>query len=80
MRNETLAEGERRLLQVGQAGIEEITYRTVLENGIQVSRSIVRRVTIRAPTPEIIMVGTQGSFTLVPISGTVAYSTAATPG
>jgi hypothetical protein len=73
VRNETLAEGERRLLQVGQAGIEEITYRTVLENGIQVSRSVVRRVTIRAPTPEIIMVGTQGSFTLVPISGTVAY-------
>jgi Tol biopolymer transport system component len=73
VRNETLAEGERRLLQVGQAGVEEITYRTVLENGIQVSHSIVRRVTITAPVPEIIMVGTQGSFTLVPISGTVAY-------
>ncbi|MEP7356195.1 MAG: G5 domain-containing protein [Anaerolineales bacterium] len=73
VRNETLAEGERRLLQVGQAGIEEITYRTVLENGIQVSRSVVRRVTLSAPVPEIIMVGTQGSFTLVPITGTVAY-------
>jgi hypothetical protein len=73
VRNETLAEGERRLLQVGQAGIEEITYRTVLENGIQVSRSIVRRTILKAPVPEIIMVGTQGSFTLVPISGTVAY-------
>jgi hypothetical protein len=73
VRNETLAEGERRLLQVGQAGVEEITYRTVLENGIQVSRSVVRRVTLSAPVPEIIMVGTQGSFTLVPISGTVAY-------
>src|SRR6185436_3708264 len=73
VRNETLAEGERRLLQVGQAGVEELTYRTVLENGIQVSRSIVRRVTLSTPVPEIIMVGTQGSFTLVPISGTVAY-------
>jgi hypothetical protein len=73
VRNETLAEGERRLLQVGQAGVEEITYRTVLENGIQVSRSVVRRVTVTAPIPEIIMVGTQGSFTLVPISGTLAY-------
>ncbi len=73
VRNETLAEGERRLLQVGQAGVEEITYRTVFENGIQVSRGIVRRLTLSAPVPEIIMVGTQGSFTLVPISGTVAY-------
>ena len=73
VRNEALAEGERRLLQVGQPGVEEVTYRTVLENGIQVSRSLVRRVTVSAPTPEIIMVGTQGSFTLVPITGTLAY-------
>jgi WD40 repeat protein len=71
--NEALPAGDRRLLQVGQPGIEEVTYRTVLENGIQISRSEVRRVTITAPTPEIIMVGTQGSFTIVPISGTLAY-------
>jgi hypothetical protein len=71
--NEALPAGDRRLLQVGQPGAEEVTYRTVLENGIQVSRSEVRRVTITAPTPEIIMVGTQGSFTIVPISGTLAY-------
>jgi hypothetical protein len=67
------AEGERRLLQVGQSGIEEITYRTVFEDGVQVSRSIIRRVIVANPVPEIIMVGTQGSFTLVPISGTLAY-------
>jgi resuscitation-promoting factor RpfB len=73
VRNEALPAGDHRLLQVGQPGTEEITYRTVLENGIQVSRSEVRRVTITAPTPEIIMVGTQGSFTIVPISGTLAY-------
>ncbi len=71
--NEALPAGDHRLLQVGQPGTEEITYRTVLENGVQVSRSEVRRVTITAPTPEIIMVGTQGSFTIVPISGTLAY-------
>ncbi|MCC6187492.1 MAG: G5 domain-containing protein [Anaerolineales bacterium] len=65
--------GERRLLQVGQTGLEELTYRTVFEDGIQVSRSIVRRVIVTNPVPEIIMVGTQGSFTLVPISGTLAY-------
>jgi resuscitation-promoting factor RpfB len=73
VRNEALPAGDQRLLQVGQAGAEEVTYRTVLENGIQVSRSEVRRVTLTPPTPEIIMVGTQGSFTIVPISGTLAY-------
>ncbi len=71
--NEALPAGDQRLLQVGQPGTEEVTYRTVLENGVQVSRSEVRRVTIAAPVPEIIMVGTQGSFTIVPITGTLAY-------
>jgi hypothetical protein len=66
-------EGERRLLQVGQPGIEEITYRTVFEDGVQVSHSIIRRVIVTNPLPEIIMVGTQGSFTPVPITGTLAY-------
>jgi hypothetical protein len=73
VQNEEVPEGERRLLQVGQPGREELTYRVVFEDGVQVSRSIVRRVTLTEPVPEIIMVGTQGSFTLVPISGTLAY-------
>jgi hypothetical protein len=38
-----------------------------------VSRSVVKRVTLTNPVSEIIMVGQQGSFTLVPISGTLAY-------
>jgi hypothetical protein len=71
--NASQPEGERRLLQVGQTGVEEVTYRTVFEDGVQISRSIVRRVIVTNPVPEIIMVGTQGSFTLVPISGTLAY-------
>lgn len=71
--NEGLPAGERRLLQVGQTGSEELTYRTVFEDGVQVSRSVVRRVTLTLPVAEIIMVGRQGSFTLVPISGTLAY-------
>ncbi len=71
--NEGLPAGERRLLQVGQTGTEELTYRTVFEDGVQVSRSVVRRVTLAGPVSEIIMVGQQGSFTLVPISGTLAY-------
>ncbi len=71
--NEGLPAGERRLLQVGQTGTEELTYRTVFEDGVQVSRSVIKRLTLTNPVAEIIMIGQQGSFTLVPISGTLAY-------
>jgi hypothetical protein len=73
VRRDDRPEGEQRLLQAGVNGEEEITYRTVFEDGTQVSRSIVKRTVINAATPEIIVVGSQPSFTLVPISGTVAY-------
>lgn len=73
VRNEGLPEGERRLLQVGQNGQDEITYRTVFEDGLQVSRSLVKRVSLSPAVPEIIMIGSQGSFTVVPLSGTLAY-------
>jgi len=45
----------------------------VFEDGIQVSRTIVKQNVIKQPLPEIIVVGSQPSFTLVPISGTLAY-------
>lgn len=73
VKNESLPEGERRLLQAGASGLEEITYRTMFEDGVQVSRSIVKRVYLQPPTPEITMVGAQASFTIVPVTGTLAY-------
>ena len=71
--NENLPVGDRRLIQAGANGLEEITYRTVFEDGVQVSRSIVKRVYLQPPTPEVIMVGKQSSFTIIPITGTLAY-------
>ncbi len=76
IRNEGLPTGETRLLQTGENGVDEITYRTVFEDGEQVSRSTVRRVTLKEPTPEIVMVGAQRSFTAIPITGTLAYLSA----
>ena len=73
VKNEGLPEGERRLLQAGANGAEEITYRTVFEDGVQVSRSVVKRAVLTPPTPEIIMVGSQASFTVVPLSGSLVY-------
>jgi resuscitation-promoting factor RpfB len=73
VRRDDRPEGEQRLLQAGVNGEEEITYRAVFEDGIQVSRTIVKQTVIKQPLPEIIVVGSQPSFTLVPISGTLAY-------
>jgi len=71
--NEGLPRGERRLLQAGVNGLAEITYRSVFEDGVQVSRSVINRVFLKEPTPEIILVGAQRAFTVAPITGTLAY-------
>jgi Tol biopolymer transport system component len=76
VRNEGLKSGETRLLQTGENGSEEITYRIGYEDGIQVSRDPVRRVTLKQPTDEIVMIGAQTTFTAIPINGTLAYISA----
>ncbi len=74
--NEGLPAGAKRLLQAGINGVDEITYRAVFEDGVQVSRTVVRRITVKEPLPEIIMVGAQTSFTAIPVTGTLAYLSA----
>jgi len=73
VRNESLPEGETRLVQAGANGKEELTYRIVLENGEEISRSIVKSVTLEEALAEIVMVGAQSSFAPLPIPGTLAY-------
>lgn len=70
---EGLPRGERRLLQAGVNGLAELTYRIVFEDGVQVNRSVINRIVLKEPTPEIITVGAQTAFTVVPITGTLAY-------
>lgn len=73
VRNETLPEGETRLVQEGVNGLQEVTYRAVLENSEEISRSIVKIVTLKESVPEIVMVGAQASFAPLPIPGKIAY-------
>jgi len=73
VRNETLPEGETRLVQAGVNGLEEITLRRILENGIEVSQTQVKSVILNEALPEIVMVGAQSSFTPLNIPGTLAY-------
>jgi hypothetical protein len=73
VRNESLPEGQQRLVQAGANGEQELTYRTVLEDGVQTSESVVKTVTLKQAVPEIVMVGAQSSFAPLPMPGTLAY-------
>jgi len=73
VRNESLPEGETRLVQAGVNGLQELTYRIVIEDGEEISRSIVKSVTLQEGAPEIVMIGAQSSFAPLPIPGKIAY-------
>ena len=73
VRNETLPEGEMRLVQAGVNGLQEITYRRILEDNIEASKSAVKTVVLSEALPEIVMVGAHSSFTPLNISGALVY-------
>jgi hypothetical protein len=76
LRNESLEEGEQRLIQPGQNGLEEVTYRVLYEDGIETSRTVSGTQVVTAAIPEIIMVGSQTPFSVVEIPGVLAYISA----
>lgn len=76
LRNESLPEGERRLVQPGVNGLMETTRRIVYEDGKEVSSSVVKTTTITAAVPEIVMVGSQAPTAAVPVAGKLAYLSA----
>lgn len=73
--NESMPADERRLIQAGANGEEEVTTRIVYENGVKVSEVNLAPVTIKKPVDEILMVGVQNPFTTVAIPGRLAYLT-----
>lgn len=73
VRNESLPEGQTRLIQPGENGVQQITYRIRSENGVVIQRSVFKTVNIVEPKPEIIMVGVQSPFSPIAINGVIAY-------
>jgi len=73
IRNESLPDGQTREVQAGVNGQQEITYRSVLEDGVETSKTIVKTVILQNAVPEIMMVGAQSSFTPLAIPGKMAY-------
>jgi hypothetical protein len=73
VRNESLPDGETRLVQRGANGLQEITYRRVVENSVEISKSTVKSVILKDAVAEIVMIGAQSSFAPLPIPGKLAY-------
>ena len=75
VRNESLPVEKEMLIQKGENGLQEITYRRVYENGIEVSSEpiAVKSIIVKEPVPEIRMVGVQAPFAPVSITGQLLY-------
>jgi resuscitation-promoting factor RpfB len=73
--NETMAIGERQIIQTGENGLQEVTYQHVIENGSEISSSIISRTIIREPQNEIVMEGVQSPNVPVTLNGKIAYLT-----
>jgi len=76
VRNESLPEKQKVLVQSGVNGVRELTYRMLYEDGELISRTEVRRTDLISAKPEIIMVGIQTPFTSIPINGKLIFLSA----
>ncbi len=75
IRNESLLEGETRLVQAGKNGLLEITYRYVYEDGVQVSKTVFKSTIIEEAIPEITMVGVKSPLLAIKLPTTLVYLT-----
>lgn len=73
IKNESLPEGETRLLQPGVNGERVVTYKQVFEDNTQISNLEFKSVVLTEAVPEITMIGVQAPFTSQNISGSLAY-------
>ena len=71
--NESMAQGDARLIQPGVNGLQELTYRHVYEDGVEVSNAVFKTVVLQSAMPEIVMVGVQAPFTPLSIPGKLIY-------
>ena len=74
LRDEAMTDGTSRVLQLGVNGHEELTYKAVFENGVEVSRDLIAQRATTLPREEIVLVGAKGLLKSAPISGTVFYA------
>lgn len=71
--SELLSEGEMQPLQLGENGLQEITYRRLFEDGVEVSRNPIKSVVVNEPVSQIMLVGIQSAFFPQDIDGRLVY-------
>ena len=71
--SEFLAEGEQKTIQLGENGIREITFRRIIEDNTEISRTPIKTAIIKEPKPQIILVGVKSSFSPMDIPGRIVY-------
>jgi hypothetical protein len=72
-RDATLQQGQTRIEQLGSNGVEVATYEVRYENDVEIKRTIVATRVLTPAVAEVLIVGSRGSTTNIPISGTLAY-------
>ena len=75
VRNEALPEGQTMLIQPGENGQRQDTYRRVFEDNQQIAETLFKSQAIKEPRPEIVMIGVRAPFSSVPIQGRIVYLT-----
>jgi resuscitation-promoting factor RpfB len=75
VKNESLPEGQSLLIQTGENGVQQVTYRKVFEDQSLTSRNVFKTTVISEAKPEIIMIGVQAPFSAISIPGKIAYLT-----
>ena len=75
LRNESLPVEQEMLIQKGQNGLKEVTYRRVYEDGVEITEKPipVKEVIVNDPIPEIRMVGVQTPLAPIAIPGKLIY-------
>ena len=62
IQNELMSAGQERLIQPGINGVEQTTYRRLLQDGIEISRTVFDISITSEAIPEITMIGVQSPF------------------
>lgn len=72
---ELLSEGVEQYdpLQKGEPGLQEITYRIVYENGLEISRTQIKATVIKEPQTQILLYGTRQKHAPMNVPGKLIY-------
>ncbi len=73
VRNESLPDGETRVIQQGENGLQQVTTRYTYEDGVLTSKAVVNAEIVKEAIPEILMQGAKAAYSPIKISGKLVY-------